>query len=225
MVRRIVLSIAVWLFAVGAMLQPDPAKSLTFAFDDRDAFETIISILDPVLITKRENWDTFAPSTILPDGTIANGITYDVTQGNAVVVDTGQSLSPPNNLFTTAGSSGFAPLTDRFIFSFEKPIVAFGINFVSSAANTDGAFFAETSLGNILLSGFDPVVPGVNVSFLGLISTNPFDSVSIGANVNALYGLDDMTFSTVVPLPAALPLLASGILGLLFLARRRKTLH
>ncbi|MFM7449265.1 MAG: hypothetical protein ACKO24_11785 [Leptolyngbyaceae cyanobacterium] len=170
-------------------------------FSSRDSFNQAINA-NPSLIKTVEGWDTYAPSTVekpttaFPNGSTVNGITYNVTNAEALVVNTGISLSPPNNLYQTGSFSTFNPLVDTFTFGFSQPITAFGITFSSTFANTPGAYLATTNLGDVASSSFDPL-PGFSDigEFVGFTSARPFTSVTISSTVNAYYGMDDLIYA------------------------------
>jgi hypothetical protein len=201
------------------------AASVTFASSSqfREAVAAMGGVAPPVI----EGWDTFPAWTIFPDGTTANGITYGVSAGDAFVVPTGISTTPPHNLYITDPPL-FRPLVDTFHFGYVKPVRAFAITFSSTFANRPGDYYARTDTGELALSSFFPVWPGATIGqFVGLIADRPFSSVTIGSSANAYYGMDDLTFVP-IPLPGGGPLLA-GALGLLFWVaatasvRRRRT--
>jgi hypothetical protein len=110
-----------------------------------------------------EGWDTYPAGTIFSNGSTVNGITYNVSTGEALVVDTGISLSPPNNLYQNAcptlPTCTFRPLVDTFTFGFSQPIRVFGITFSSTFANQDGDYLLTTDRGDVIPSFFDPVFP------------------------------------------------------------------
>jgi hypothetical protein len=213
------------------------AAAAVMVFPNRIAFANALSS-DPLFATSVENWDSYPsctlfPSgcTLFPNGSTVAGITYNVTNGTAYASGTGVPLTPPNDLFTTAGTA-FRPLVDTYSFGFDHispaGINAFGITFSSTFANHNGDFFMKTSNGDVIPSFFDPLFPGFPLGgFVGMISDQPFVSVTIGSTANALYGLDNLTFairrSFPVPEPGTVWLFAAGALaaGLWRLADRR----
>ena len=81
--------------------------------------------------------------------------------------------------------------------------------FAPSAGDTFDFLFADsvTDFSNISFSLLDPV-PGLDWAVI--------------FNDGALSDTLQLSFSTAVPIPAALPLFGSGLAGLGFMARRRK---
>lgn len=202
------------LATIGAVLvglaNPKAAPAAIVTFSGRASFNEALDS-DPSWIKTVEGWDTYPARTIFPDGSTVNGITYNVSTGDAVVVSTGVSLSLPNNLYTTEGGSTFSPLTDTFTFSFSQPISAFGITFSSTFATETGSYLLTTDRGDVAPSFFDAVAPDFPIGqFAGLISDEPFSSVTISGIANALYGLDDLTFARRKDIPEP-----SAMLGLL----------
>ena len=84
--------------ALTAVLIPQSAHADLIVFQDRVVFGLTIDS-DPSLIKTVESWDTYPAGTIFLNGSTVNGITYDVSAGEALVVSTGISLSLPNNQF------------------------------------------------------------------------------------------------------------------------------
>jgi PEP-CTERM motif len=204
--------------AFTATLIPRSAHADPIVFQDRVAFALALDG-DPSVVTTVEGWDTYLAGTIFPNGSTVNGITYNVSSGEALVVNTGISLSPPNNLFVTncptAQTCLFRPLVDTFTFGFPQPIRAFGITFSSTFAVQNGDYLLTTDRGDVVPSFFDPVFPGFSLGqFAGFISDEPFNSVRVSSTANALYGMDDLVFARSVPEPSSLVLLSLGLFGL-----------
>ena len=211
-------SILIAVLALTATLTPRSANADPIVFQDRVAFVLALDS-DPSVITTVEGWDTYPAGTIFPNGSTVNGITYNVSSGEALVVNTGISLSPPNNLFMTncptAQACSFRPLVDTFTFGFPQPIRAFGITFSSTFANQNGDYLLTTDRGDVVPSFFDPLFPGFPLGqFAGFISDEPFNSVRVSSTANALYGMDDLVFARSVPEPSSLVLLSFGLFGL-----------
>ena len=216
---RRVTSILIAMLALAATLIPRSAHADPIVFQDRVVFAQALGS-DPSVVKTVEGWDTYPAGTIFADGSTVNGITYNVSSsGDALIVSTGISLSPPNNLFMTdcpmASACSFRPLVDTFTFGFPQPIRAFGITFSSTFAVNNGDYLLTTDRGDVIPSYFDPVFPGFSLGqFAGFISDEPFNSVTVSSTVNALYGMDDLVFARSVPEPSSLVLLSLGLFGL-----------
>lgn len=221
-VRRFVTALA-----LTYALLPRTAHADLIVFQDRVAF-TLALQSNPSLVTTVEGWDTYPAGTIFSNGSTVNGITYNVSAGEALVVNAGVSLSPPNNLFETgcptAQTCMFHPLVDTFTFGFSQPIRAFGITFSSTFANQDGDYLLTTDRGDVIPSFFDPLSPGFPLGqFAGFISDESFNQVTVSSTANALYGMDDLIYARPVPEPS-LVFLSLGITCLGILCRRRLAL-
>ncbi len=219
-VRRFVTALA-----LTCALLPRTAHADLIVFQDRVAF-TLALQSNPSFITTVEGWDTYPAGTIFSNGSTVNGITYNVSTGEALVVNGGISVSPPNNLFVTgcptAQTCMFHPLVDTFTFGFSQPIRAFGITITSSFAIQDGDYLLTTDSGEVIPSYFDPLFPGFPIGqFAGFISDDSFSQVTLSSTANALYGLEDLMYARPVPEPSSLVLLSLGITCLGILCRRR----
>jgi hypothetical protein len=201
-----------------------PADAAVVVFSDRDVFSQALDS-SPSLVKTVEAWDTYAPDTIFPNGTTVNGITYNVSFGQAIVLNTGVNLTSPNLLFETPGP-GFQPLHDTYTFGFPNPIVAFGITFSSTVAVNNGDYLLTTNLGDVVSSFFDPLYPGSPIGqFAGFISDTPFTSVTVSSTANALYGMDNLVYgrtrAAALPEPSMLSLLGM-LLGVIMVTTRNR---
>jgi hypothetical protein len=206
---------------------PLTAHASPIIFQDRVVFTAALQN-DPSLATTVEGWDTYPAGTVFANGSTVNGITYNVSTGEALVVNTGISLSLPNNLYQNAcptlPTCTFRPLVDTFTFGFNQPIRAFGITFSSTFANQNGDYLLTTDRGDVIPSFFDPVFPGFGLGqFAGFISDEPFSQVTVSSTANALYGMDDLIYARPVPEPSSLVLLSLGIACLGILCRLWQT--
>jgi len=226
--RSIVLIFVITLALTCALL-PRTAHANPIVIQDRVAFTAALQS-NPSLATTVEGWDTYPAGTIFSNGSTVNGITYNVSTGEALVVSTGISLSPPNNLYQnacpTAQTCIFRPLVDTFTFEFSQPIRAFGITFSSTFANHDGDYLLTTNRGDVIPSFFDPVYPGFGLGqFAGFISDDSFTRVTVSSTANALYGMDDLIYARPVPEPSSLVLLSLGTTCSGILCRLWQTNH
>jgi PEP-CTERM motif len=163
-----------------------------------------------------ENWDSFPNGTVFPNGSTVNGITYNSSDGNALVTSSFLTSTPPNGLGETA--NGFFLSTDTITFTFSHPLSAFGID-INTFATVNGSYMATTNTGDIAASFFDPFPAQATGQFLGFSDTTPFTSVTF--STTALAGGQPSTLDTLrdqaaipVPEPSSLALLSLGGLGL-----------
>ena len=87
------------------------------------------------------------------------------------------------------------------------------------AARHPGTLTLTTTKGSvsILDGGFTSGTP----AYLGLSDASGFTSVTISANGNGAFGVDNISFIT-NPEPASMALLATGLLALGVVARRKR---
>jgi hypothetical protein len=115
-------------------------------------------------------------------------------------------------VFTNTNPEG----SDDLVFTFDQPIVAFGADFRS---------INDSIVRTQILVGADTIalpIAGASglFSFFGFTSATPFDTIIFQGLANDVYGIDNLTYSS-VPEPGILAMLGLGLAGLGF-ARRRK---
>ena len=119
-------------------------------------------------------------------------------------------------------------------FALSQPTQAFGLYVV---VNDGFNFFADdatlsaagTTVGNPVVDPFDNDVNGVNAPFLGIVddmaafSAATIQFGSTPGNFGAtLFEIDDIAYTTPVPIPAALPLFLAGLAALGLTGWRRR---
>ncbi len=127
-------------------------------------------------------------------------------------------LSPDNVLARTTAGNGLIPsLTDTIFLTFSEPIKAFGISFLPYSAEVLTVGFGDIDLQAALSDPF----PGMGDLgyFVGFISDESVSEVELVVTLGYNYVFDNMIYATQVPLPGAVWLLASGLIG--FVAVRR----
>lgn len=141
--------------------------------------------------------------------------------------------SPPFNLIDSPPVSGaiggdgsaavsfFTTSSFGASISFDAPVTAFGADFFSF--NDD---YLRTEI-SILGDYFNPGVSSVgSLSFFGVISDQAFSAVLFAGIDNDVFGMDNVSFNSsisVVPLPAALPLMAGALAIIGLFGWRRKS--
>ena len=94
---------------------------------------------------------------------------------------------------------------------FKATLGGFSVSFTGDQAN--GAYAVET----VMIDGsfVPPPTNSYDLQFQGI-------GENLGAGGGTVWFLDDVSLTTVVPIPPALPLFASGLVGLVLLGWRRK---
>ena len=140
----------------------------------------------------------------------------------------GTGCSIPIGVNTAAGIftdrvSGTYPNGDETVFSFSEKVEAIG-GFWDTDINGGGVALNLYADG-VLVSTMTPTIPSTATgSFFGFTSTVLFDEFVIAGNGSGVetYSLVDMHVSA-VPIPAALPLFLSALLGVGIIGRRKRS--
>lgn len=183
------------------------------------------------------DFDSLTTPTIINSGDTLDGITFTYNFGSTdMVVTDGNQFGGGGPYDTTSGSNflgtddadiflddddftlsfGAANAIGMYFITAEEPGTSIFDNDIQLTAGLGTAFL---DVGNVQATLGD----GALVFFLGLIdTTGTFSSASIDTPNSSgafLYNIDDITVSA-VPLPGALWLFGSGLIGLLALRRR-----
>jgi hypothetical protein len=100
-----------------------------------------------------------------------------------------------------AGGSNYFP---SVTFNFSSTIGYFGLNGISNGNIT-------LTNANGFVSGFSSVPNPAN--FVGFTDATGFNSVTITADVNNAFAIDDVSFTSTVPEPSSIALVAAGMLA------------
>jgi len=166
----------------------------------------------------------------------SGSISATLTGSNVVVENNNGDAGQGGNLFgrfATSGSQYLDTSTSNFTVTFSQPVAAFGF-YATDVGDIGGQLTVTTVNGGSHVYTVANTLNGNDGSLLfwGIIDTaNPFLSVSFGNSAagDDFFGFDDLTIGDLqqvnpnpTPLPAALPLFASGIGVFGYLGWRRK---
>ena len=172
------------------------------------------------------DFDSIAAGTTIGNGDTLDGITFNYNFGGVQmkVSDAYETTSSPNFLGTT--DADILQDGDDFDLSF-GPVNAIGMLFITADTMFDNDITLSaggTSAGLSVADAGSDLGDGGIPFFLGIIDdTNTFTAASITTIGGGffLYNVDDIT-TAVVPLPGALWLFISGLLGLIAVRKKIK---
>ncbi len=117
--------------------------------------------------------------------------------------------------------------------TFATPQNYFGLYGVSNQVQTGpqttvpGTIMLTTTTGSVSVSTNDFFNFGGNggAKFVGFTDATGFTSVTISANANGVFGIDDVSFKSplVTPEPASVLLVAGGLLAVAGVSRRKRS--
>lgn len=222
MVFKISLCASVLMGLVGT------ANAATVTFTDQSSFLSSLSGSSSTL-----DFESQSSGSLINSGDTLGGITFSYSIGPPPI-----DMMVTNDFLTTSGSNylglddagnyNLFIAGDTFTMTFDTPQNAIGMYLVSGDVLFENDVSITTSSG----SAFNSDV--VNITFgdggfayyIGLTSDTAFSSATLQFDTAAegafLYSIDDITVSA-VPVPAAVWLFASGLIGLTGVARRKAT--
>lgn len=202
------------------------ANAATTSYDSQADY---LSALGGAAITTY-NFDALTAGTLIASGDTLNGATFSYSlsgPGNpSILVDDISDTTSPNNYLGTNDGSGAFVSGDGFTITFDQTMRSIGLYVISADLIFSDDFTITTnsgqSVGNTATS--DVTLTDGDAFFVGLIEDDfslGFDSITLSSqDFGFLFNVDDITVSP-VPLPAAVWLFGSGLLGLLGIGRRR----
>ena len=150
------------------------------------------------------NFDSTAAGTLIPTGNSLDGVTftYSISGLDMKVVNVFDTTTPTNYFgLDDLGNYDLLIAGDTFTITFDNPVSAFGIYFISGDPLVAGDIILATPVGTASNSAtIDRSMPDGGVAYyIGLISEQSFTSVDIQFSPDAvetfLYDVDDISFS------------------------------
>jgi hypothetical protein len=169
------------------------------------------------------NFDSLSSGTLV---SMIDGVTFstNIIGYDLVVSQIFETTSGSNYLGVNDGGLEVFLPGDVITLSFDSPITALSLDFISSPGTPGGVFGISTPFGSAV-SDFLPTMilsDGGEVFLVSFSSIDPFSQVDLTSASEDLYSynVDDITFS-IVPEPATIFLLGSG-LAIAIICRKRR---
>jgi len=179
--------------------------------------------------TITHDYDSQVAGSLIGDGDTLNGATYSYTLSRAgnpsIQIDNFFDTTSASNYLGTNDGSGAFVGGDAFTITFDQAMHAIGLYVISADFILANDFTITTSSGqtanNIATS--DVMLSDGDAYFIGLTEDDfslGFNSIMLSSfEAEYLFNVDDITVAP-VPLPAAVWLFGSGLLGLVGISRR-----
>jgi len=189
----------------------------------------------PLVFTDRALWEAAVTSFSTENFNALPLALFSTGTNSAGLVDVNVTGNPGNSRITNLALSGIsfganylflevdesAPDIGTAALIFNHPISAFGADW----ASTTNTSILEITVDGSLFNFSDHLTTGGGAGFLGFVSATPFSNAafSIVGTTNEQFALDNLSFTefTATPVPPALWLFGSGLMGLIGFARRK----
>lgn len=209
---------SIWL--IGIWCTPLSAAVIE-VFTDRALFDAAVG---PTLVEDFNTFSTDIPfhTTPFDVGPFTLSMTGSpLTDGTRNKIDALPLEETIINVDNTTVALALTTDGTTFLITFETPITAFGADFAALNEDVDRT---QIIVGTDILD--PPVTSGNTVGFYGFRTDSPFTTLEFVTSSTERpldgYSLDNVVFSP-VPIPGALWLFGSGLLGLIALSRDKKT--
>ncbi|MDH5515546.1 MAG: VPLPA-CTERM sorting domain-containing protein [Gammaproteobacteria bacterium] len=169
------------------------------------------------------NFDELDAGTLIASGDTLNGATFSYSLSGpdnpSILVDNYFNTTSPSNYLGTNDSSGAFVGGDSFTVTFDHTMRAIGLYVISADLILASDFTITTNNGQSVsnTASVDVSLADGEAYFIGLIEDDyslGFNSITLSSlDAGYIFNVDNITVSQ-VPLPGAVWLLISGILGL-----------
>ncbi len=211
--ERPMLSIITRVFATVLCLSVVvPAEAALATYTDRTSWEAAAGTIET---------DTFTGAiyTPIPINTVFDVGLFNVFYTTSGGVTNSNYISDISDHLRLEIDTNGSDTTTLLQFQFDTPITAFGADF-DRIDSTDDLTFTP-NIGPESVNIYD--VLGGGSGFLGITSDSAFISLSFTAEGRDAFYLDNVSLASAsVPIPAAVWLFGSGLLGFIGLGRRKK---
>ncbi len=147
-----------------------------------------------------EDYETFALGSLIPDGSTANGVTYQFPGGlNGLVSNEYNSFGTRSLQISRTPGFNFFFGGDSITVDFDEPCFAVGV-FINANLEVDSSddFFLQTPVGTVRTGGLvydiPPFFPHTfpTFFFLGIISDVPFTTATFGSAELLVFNIDNL---------------------------------
>lgn len=205
-------------------------NAAVLSFTDETSFLASVSGATSTL-----DFESQSTGSQINSGDSLNGITFDYSIGpppiDMMVTNDFMTTSGSNYLgLDDAGNYNLFLAGDNFTMTFDAPQYALGMYLVSGDALFSGDFSISTSEGSVFNSDVVDIALGDGgfAYYLGLTSDTAFSSATLQFDALAegafLYSVDDITYASAVPVPAAVWLFGSGLIVMFGRLRNKRLL-
>lgn len=176
------------------------------------------------------NFDSMSAGDVIANGTTIDGATFSYNPFGggpySIVVDNFYDTTSPTNYLGSDDGSGAFYGGDSLTISFDESIRAFGMYVISADIIFPDDFTIETNSGhsvsnlNVDITLLDG--DAYYISFIEDDASLAFNQIVFSSFADDyLFNIDDITVSA-IPVPAAVWLFASGLVGLIGVSRCKK---
>ena len=200
--------------AITALVLSTGASAVTVTYTDRGLWEAAIT----GAITA-EDFNALTPSTIATDTTTSIGLlsieTFNTDSGTHINDGTGARNIDGSNYLQVRTDGGPIGSIRSANLILPESIYAWGMDFSQYGDQTHVSFLDITE---------QPIGPHNSSGFIGFVSDTAFSQIALTDPYISFsdVGIDNFSYVSAVPVPAAVWFFGSGLIGLIGVARRKK---